>query len=451
MSFVDILTLYALIAIWALMLMNVFLSVGGFIYYARMEKTNGRIPLPVDKYPMVSILVPAHNESLVIVRTVRALLNLNSPKDKYEIIVINDNSTDDTDEKLGEVQREAPGSRLMVVNTGAEVGGTGKSNALNIGFALASGSVIAVYDADNTPEPDALIILVEHLMSDEKLGAVIGKFRTRNKNASLLSRFVNIETRTHQCMNQAGRYFFFRLCTIPGTNYVIRRSIIEEIGGWDTQALSEDTEISFRLYRMGYYIRQVPNSVTWEQEPHLLPVWFRQRTRWARGNLYVLAKNFRYAFDRTAGAMRLDVLYYLIVYIMMLSSLVISDALFLGGILGFVHVNLRGFSTALWGMAILVFVADVMLTLATEKNEFSPQSFLLCFLMLFTYAKLWVFVVINALYLTVRDKLLHQEVKWDKTARYVESAGDRAEEFEDLERLEAMLGKRRNQVEKHSA
>ena len=438
MSLVDILSLYALIAIWALMLVNVALSVGGFLYYARMAKTDGRIPL--EEYPMVSVLVPAHNESLVIVRTVRALLQFNYPKDRYEIIVINDNSSDDTDERLGMLQQAYPGHKLIVVSTGTEVGGTGKSNALNIGFSLASGSVIAIYDADNTPEPDALTILVEHLMSDDKLGAVIGKFRTRNKTASILSRFVNIETLTHQCMNQAGRYFFFRLCTIPGTNYVIRRSIIEQIGGWDTKALSEDTEISFRLYRMGYYIRQVPQSVTWEQEPHLLPVWFRQRTRWAKGNLYVLAKNFRYAFDPSAGPMRLDVIYYLIGYILMLSSLVISDVFFLGGILGFVHTTLRGFSTALWGMAILVFVMDTMLVLATEKNEFSAYSFLLCLLMLFTYAKLWVFVVLSALYQTVREKLLHQEAKWDKTVRYVESV--HADE-EALKEIETMLGTRK--------
>lgn len=440
MSFVDILSLYALVAIWLLMILNVFLSVGGFIHYARMNKTDGRIPL--KEYPMVSILVPAHNEGLVIIHTVRALLNFNYPVDKYEIIIVNDNSSDDTDGMLGELQREFPDHKLIVVNTGSEVGGNGKSNALNIGFSLSSGSVIAIYDADNTPEPDALIILVEHLMSDDKLGAVIGKFRTRNKNASILSRFVNIETLVHQCMNQAGRYFFFRLCTIPGTNYVIRRSLIEEMGGWDTKALSEDTEISFRLYRMGYYIRQVPNSVTWEQEPHLLPVWFRQRTRWAKGNLYVLAKNFRYTFDRTAGAMRLDVIYYLIVYILMLSSLVVSDILFLGGILGFVHVNLQGFSTALWGMAILVFVVDVMLALATEKNEFSMQSLLLCLLMLFTYAKLWVFVVINALYQTIKERLFHQEAKWDKTVRYVESVSDEAESFEEIKE---MMDKRRSE------
>lgn len=426
MTLIDVVSLYAIISIWLLMILNAVLSVGGFIYYMKVEK-EGRCA-PLKEYPTVSILVPAHNESLVIVRTVRALLNFNYPKDRYEIIVINDNSSDDTAEKLALLQQEFPDRRLAVISTGPEVGGKGKSNALNIGFSISTGEVIAVYDADNTPEKDALAILVENLVADDKLGAVIGKFRTRNRNASLLSRFVNIETLAYQCMNQAGRYFFFKLCTIPGTNYVIRRSLIEEIGGWDTQALSEDTEISFRLYRMGYYIKQMPLAVTWEQEPHLLNVWFRQRTRWAKGNLYVLGKNMRYIFDSTAGRMRLDVIYYLIVYILMMSSLVISDYIFLGGILGFVHVTLGGFSTMLWGMAILVFVCNMMLTLSTEKNEFTFSSALLSLLMLFTYAKLWMFVVLKALWLTFEDQVFHKEVKWDKTVRYEETTAISDEE-----------------------
>lgn len=420
MSLIDALSLYAIISIWLLMIMNAILSIGGFIYYMKVEKKGRGAPL--EEYPTVSILVPAHNEALVIVRTVRALLNMEYPKDRYEVIVINDNSSDDTAEKLEELQGEFPDRKLIVISTGPEVGGKGKSNALNIGFSVSTGEVIAIYDADNTPESDALAILVENLMEDDKIGAVIGKFRTRNRNASLLSRFVNIETLAYQCMNQAGRYFFFKLCTIPGTNYVIRRKLIEEIGGWDTQALSEDTEISFRLYRMGYYIKQMPLAVTWEQEPHLLSVWFRQRTRWAKGNIYVLVKNMRYIFDPTAGPMRLDVIYYLIVYILMMSSLVISDYIFICGILGLVHVTLGGFSTLLWGMAIFVFVCNMMLTLSTEKNEFTLNSALLVLLMLFTYAKLWVFVVLKALWLSFEDQVFHKEVKWDKTVRYEEQA-----------------------------
>lgn len=426
MSWIDGLSLYAICAIWSLMILNVILSIGGFLHYMRLEKNGGRVPL--KEYPMVSILVPAHNESIVISRTVRALLRFDYPKEKYEIIVINDNSTDDTEEKLQAIQREFPDRRLMVVSTDNVVGGTGKSNALNIGFSLSKGSVIAIYDADNTPEPQALTILVENLMADPKRGAVIGKFRTRNRNATILTRFVNIETLAYQCMNQAGRYFYFKLCTIPGTNYVIRRSIIEEIGGWDPKALSEDTEISFRLYRMGYYIQHMPLAVTWEQEPHLLPVWFRQRTRWAKGNLYVLVKNFKYAFDPHAGKMRLDVIYYLIVYILMLSALVISDAVFFTGILGFTHVTLGGFSTLLWVMAILVFVVNIMLTLVTEKNEFTLESAALALLMLFTYSKLWVFVVVKALWMSVSDAVVGKQVVWDKTVRYEEKASDEVDD-----------------------
>ncbi len=419
MTLIDILSLYAIIAIWGLMLINVVLSIGGFIYYIRVNRTDGHIKL--KEYPMVSIMVPAHNESIVIRKTVQALLALDYPKDKYEIIVINDNSSDDSAEVLKKMQGKNPGRKLIVINTDNVSGGKGKSNALNIGFSVSSGSVIAIYDADNTPEPNALTLLVENLMSDDKLGAVIGKFRTRNRNASLMTRFVNIETLAYQCMNQAGRWFFFKLCTIPGTNFVMRRSIIESIGGWDTKALSEDTEISFRIYRMGYKIKLMPLAVTWEQEPQLLRIWLKQRTRWAKGNIYVLKENFKYVFDRKAGPMRLDVLYYGLVYILMLSSLVCSDLIFFLSVLGFAHVTLGGFSSVLWLMAILVFVLNVLITLAVEKNEFNMESAMLILLMLFTYSKLWVVVVLSAVIQSANDAIFKREIKWYKTERSIEN------------------------------
>lgn len=420
MTLADCLSLYSMIAIWGLMFLNIFLSIGGFLYIYKVNKTNGHIPL--KEYPMVTVMVPAHNESIVIRKTVLALLNFDYPKDRYEIIVINDNSSDNSAEVLKEIQAKHPDRKLIVLNTDNKLGGKGKSNALNIALSVTSGSLIAIYDADNTPAPDALRILVENLMADDKLGAVIGKFRTRNRNASLLTRFVNIETLAYQCMNQAGRFFFFKLCTIPGTNYVIRRSIIDQMGGWDTKALSEDTEISFRLYRMGYYIKFMPLAVTWEQEPQKLKQWFKQRTRWAKGNLYVLLKNFKYAFDKEAGPMRLDVFYYGLVYVLMLTSLICSDTIFILGILGLCHVTLGGFSSLLWGMAILLFVLNVLITLAVEKNEFSFESAMLILLMLFTYSKMWVAVVINAVYLSVQDKIFQKEVVWDKTERFEETS-----------------------------
>ncbi|WP_313563132.1 glycosyltransferase, partial [Ruminiclostridium cellobioparum] len=138
MTLIDILSLYAIIAIWGLMLINVVLSIGGFLYYIRVNRTDGHIKL--KEYPMVSIMVPAHNESIVIRKTVQALLALDYPKDKYEIIVINDNSSDDSAEVLKKIQEKNPDRKLIVINTDNVSGGKGKSNALNIGFSVSSGS-----------------------------------------------------------------------------------------------------------------------------------------------------------------------------------------------------------------------------------------------------------------------------------------------------------------------
>lgn len=418
MTFLDVLALYSIFAIWGLLFMNIILSMGGFVYIMRTYRTDGH--KSIAEYPMVTVMVPAHNESIVIRKTMEALLKFDYPKDKYEIIVINDNSSDDSAQVLKNIQVNNPRARIIVINTDNIIGGKGKSNALNIALSVASGSVIAIYDADNTPEKQALKILVENLMSDDKLGAVIGKFRTRNKYASLLTRFVNIETLAYQCMNQAGRYFFFKLCTIPGTNYVIRRELIDRMGGWDVNALAEDTEISFRLYRMGYHIKFMPLAVTWEQEPQKLKQWFKQRTRWVKGNLYVLKNNFKYAFDPKAGRMRLDVIYYALVYLTMFTSLIFSDIIFIIGILGLGYVTLGGFSSLLWEMAILLFILNVSITLSVERNEFNFSNILLTFFMLFTYAKMWVLVVLNGLIQGIQDALYHKEVVWDKTERFEE-------------------------------
>ena len=422
MTFIDVLAIYSIFAIWGLLFLNIVLSIGGFIYIMRIYRTDGH--QPILNYPMVSIMVPAHNESIVLKKTMEALLKFDYPKNRYEIIVVNDNSTDDSAKVLTAIQKEHRDYKIILINTDPVSGGKGKSNALNIALTMASGSVIAVYDADNTPEKGALKILVENLMADEKLGAVIGKFRTRNKYASLLTRFVNIETLAYQCMNQAGRYFFFKLCTIPGTNYVIRRELIDRMGGWDVNALAEDTEISFRLYRMGYYIKFMPLAVTWEQEPQKLKQWFKQRTRWVKGNLYVLKSNFKYAFDPKAGIMRLDVIYYALVYLMMFSSLIFSDIIFVIGILGLGHVTLGGFSSLLWEMAIVLFVLNVAITLSVERNEFHFNNLLLAFVMLFTYAKMWVLVVMNGFIQGIRDAIYQKEIVWDKTERFEEMTNE---------------------------
>ncbi|WP_379156647.1 glycosyltransferase [Paenibacillus sp. sgz5001063] len=416
MTISDVLMVIAVICIWSLLLVNVALIIAGYLYYIKTE--NEDVPEIKGEYPFVTIMVPAHNEGVVISKTVESLLALDYPHDRYEIIVINDNSSDNSAELLGSIQARLPHRNLIIINTDAVTGGKGKSNALNIGFTRSKGELIAIYDADNTPERTALRYLVAEIINDSTLGAVIGKFRTRNRDASLLTRFINIETLSFQWMAQAGRWKLFKLCTIPGTNFIMRRSIVESIGGWDVKAIAEDTEISFRIYMMGYRIKFQPKSVTWEQEPQTVKVWFKQRTRWAKGNIYVIVKNIPLLFDRSAAKIRFDILYYLSIYFLLLISLVTSDLLLVLHAMGYVHTTIAGLSSFLWLLAVILFVVGIFVTLTTEKGEMSLSNLWIIMLMYVSYCQLWMVVAAYGLYNYLKDVIFKREAKWYKTERY---------------------------------
>lgn len=412
----DVLMVIAVVAIWSLLLVNVTLIIAGFVYYMRTERNE---PPRLDKEPpFVSILVPAHNEGKVIIQTVEALLAFDYPQDRYELIVINDNSSDGSAALLAEVRERYPGRLFTVINTDRETGGRGKSNALNIGLRQSRGELIAIYDADNTPERDALRILAAEISGDPGLGAVIGKFRTRNRDATLLTRFINIETLSFQWMAQAGRWQLFKLCTIPGTNFIMRRHIVEKVGGWDVRAIAEDTEISFRIYMMGYRIKFQPKAVTWEQEPQTVKVWFRQRSRWAKGNMYVIMKNLPLLVKPSARRIRFDILYFISIYFLLVGSLVTSDTLLVLHALGYVHTSIAGISTLLWVLAILLFVVGTFTTMTTEKGEMTLSNLWLIMLMYMTYCQMWMAVAVCGLYNFVKDQILKREVRWYKTERY---------------------------------
>src|SRR5699024_7781593 len=152
------------------------------------------------------IMIPAHNEAVVIGNTLKAMVQLDYPKDKLEVIVISDNCSDNTSEIAGKFAAKYP--FVKVVETEGEYKGKGKSSALNFGFKHSEGKYIAVYDADNTPEKGSIYHLVMGLENDPKAGAVVGKFRVVNAKKSLLTLFINIETITFQWMAQAGRWFW---------------------------------------------------------------------------------------------------------------------------------------------------------------------------------------------------------------------------------------------------
>ena len=409
----DSIFVFSVIVIWFMLAYQFILFGLGYLYGIVSRRERRRLEEQEDiELPPISLMIPAHNEGLVIRRTLEALCRLNYPVDRLEILVINDGSTDDT---AAQVQAAAcADSRVRLFNVPKEFAARGKSAALNRGLRECRHEVIGIFDADNTPEPDSILHLARQLAADSGLGAVIGKFRCINRKKNLLTRFINIECLAFQWIVQAGRWQMLRVSTLPGTNYLIHRSILEQLGGWDEEALTEDAEMSIRIYQAGYLIKFVPYAVTWEQEPETVAVWFKQRVRWARGNNYVLEKYLADVFKIRPRAVGLELFYSLAVYYIFFAAILLSDLIFLLSFSRLLAITVLGPYKEVWIFAFLLFVLEIIIALSWEHED-SPLNIVLIALAYFTYCQLWIPVVLKGAW---DDFFLRKEHVWVKTRRF---------------------------------
>lgn len=409
--FLNYLFVLSVILIWFMIAYQFVLFLLGYwhSYRARREREelSGRgLPLP-----RISILIPARNEERVIERTLRAISQLNYPE--FEVIVIDDGSTDQTAALVAQIA--SADSRMRLVQVPRERSGRGKAAALNFGLRAARHATIAVYDADNTPEPDSLRHLAEQQVAHPECAAVLGMFRTRNRSRNLLTRFINLEGVSFQRIVQAGRWVLLGVCTLPGTNYLIRRSVLEGVGGWDERALTEDAELTLRVYRAGHRIKFVPYAVSWEQEPETLRAWFRQRHRWVVGHHYIVRRYAASLVRFRPRILGLELIYSLGLYYIFLFAILISDILFLLCVSNLVFIPVPGPYAQVWVLAIVLFVFEVLLAVSREPEENPLANLPLVLLMYFTYCQLWILVVLKGFY---DEFILRKELGWVKTERF---------------------------------
>jgi cellulose synthase/poly-beta-1,6-N-acetylglucosamine synthase-like glycosyltransferase len=409
---IDFVFVFSVIVIWFMLAYQFILFLMGYLYGFRAKRQEKLLAERQIELPRISLMVPAHNEGLVITHTLRALLRANYPEDRIEILVINDGSTDDT---ATQVEAIAAGDhRVRLFTIPPQFAAKGKSAALNRGLSECHHDIIGIFDADNTPDPDSILHLARQLMANPSLGAVIGKFRCINRKKNLLTRFINLESLAFQWIIQAGRWNLLRMSSLPGTNYLIRRSLLEQLGGWDEKALTEDAEMSIRIYQAGYLIKFVPYAVTWEQEPETLKVWFKQRIRWARGNNYVLRKYSLQVFKIKPRAVGLELFYAMAVYYIFFFAILLSDLLFIAALAGLILIPVPGPYAEVWLFAFFLFILELVIALSRERED-SPFNIFLIALAYFTYCQLWILVVLRAAY---EDLILRREHIWVKTQRF---------------------------------
>jgi len=412
MNIADVLFLLGFWGIWITLSFWILLSIGSIQYQQSARKEYIRIAQRKGKLPFLSALIPAHNEELVIEKTVRSLAEQDYGEENYEIIVVNDGSTDSTKEIVEKLMKEIPNLKLVNVPPGE--GGKGKSRTLNVGFGHTKGELISVFDADNTPEPNVLRLLVTVLQNDKKLVAVNSKVRTRNKNASWLTKFINLEFIYFQWLFQGGRWHWFNLSMLMGTGYVIYRDTLEILGGFDEESLVDDTEMSLRIFRGNYRIRWVPFATTWEQEPDTFRVWFKQRTRWSIGNIVTTWKYLPAAFIMPYP-LGLEVLMFALNFVIFIPALLASNAVLIMGLLNIYSITLPGPFVMLWGLSIVVYIFHMAFAIREEDNR--AFNYFYAFLGYFTYAQFFILVLLNAFWQLLKQNFSKERMQWDKTAR----------------------------------
>lgn len=228
--------------------------------------------------PFVTVMIPAHNEEGVIANTVENILGMDY--ENFEIIVIDDRSSDNTASVIRDLERKYDKVKALIRQEGAF---PGKSAVLNDAFKIANGDAVLIFDADATVEPDFLSKLVPQL-EPKDVGAVQARKVIRNKNQNLLTRCQNNEY-TMDTYFQVSRDSVKGAVELRGNGELIKREAIEDIGGWNNYTIVDDLDMSTRLHIKGWDVRYCIDAVVYEEGIAYLWPLFRQRRRWLEGTI----------------------------------------------------------------------------------------------------------------------------------------------------------------------
>lgn len=238
-----------------------------------------------DYKPFITIMIPAHNEGIVIKNTVENITTVDY--DNYELILIDDRSEDNTAEVIKQIAEEHPHIKYLIREKDAF---PGKSAVLNDALKMAKGEAILVFDADARIKPDFIKNLLPKL-EPEDVGAVQARKVISNRNDNFLTRCQDNEMAldTHF---QIGRDAVKGAVELRGNGELIKRKALEDIGGWNNYTITDDLDMSTRMQIKGWDIRFCPEVSVYEEGVMKIVPLIRQRRRWIEGSIRRYLENF---------------------------------------------------------------------------------------------------------------------------------------------------------------
>jgi len=256
-----------------------------FFYREQSDHRRPEDPPPLSSTPPVSFLVPCHNEGDNAEETLRSILNQDYPE--FEIVAVNDASTDDTGDRLDALAEREP--RLRVIHFERN---QGKAMGLRVAALASRHEFVICLDGDALLDRFATRWIVRHFMEGSRVGAVTGNPRVRNRT-TLLGKIQVGEFSSIIGLIKRAQRIYGRVFTVSGVVAAFRKAALHDVNYWNVDMVTEDIDISWRLQLAHWDIRYEPNALCWILMPETLSGLWRQRLRWAQGGIEVLQRYFR--------------------------------------------------------------------------------------------------------------------------------------------------------------
>ena len=381
--------------IFIMTFMVIYLSYAQLAYTHKARRYRNRNLDNPNYKPFISVMIPAHNEAEVIEKTIDNVLGMDY--ESFEVILIDDRSTDNTTEVLKHIEEKHDNVKILVREEDAF---PGKSAVLNDALKLAKGEVILVLDADAKVDEDFLTRLVPHLEGRD-IGAVQARkvIMNRDENWLTLCQYNEMVLDTHF---QMGRDSVKGAVELRGNGELIKRSALEDVGGWNNYTITDDLDLSTRLHINGWDICFCPEICVYEEGITDFISLMKQRRRWFEGSVRRYLENFRDVLFSERMSLRagLDMMAYII-------ELVLPVWLIMEPVIQAYRFT-KGYDNCIWismamSLGMALFFAISLIYSLKKFNEFSLkesvfQAFLTGFYMLIIWFPTAIYIVFKIIF-----------------------------------------------------
>lgn len=373
------------------MLRIVFMS----IYVIRSARHKRRLEYRAPQLIYASVLIPAYNEQETILKTLESLQT--SKHRRFEALVIDDGSTDRTGEIVREFVKSDPRFRLLQKSNG------GKSTALNMGMRMAKYDIVVTIDADTILFPNAIDEMIKPF-ADPKVDAVCGNVEVGNVH-NMLTGFQALEYITAQNFDRRAFEELNAISVVPGATGAWRRKRVLDIGGYETDTLTEDADMTIKMLVNNGKIVYAPNAKSITEAPDKMRDLAKQRFRWSFGTFQCLGKYTNQFFKGRVGWIALPNIFIFQIIFPLLAPL--------GDIL-FVVALVRGDFSLIFYSYIFFTLLDVVGSVFAFVLEHKPKRLMLFVLIQrFFYRQFLYITILRAILAILRGR----RYGWNKLKR----------------------------------